>query len=602
MLENGDIVKTDSKTGIRVWLVAVPVLLLLTIGLAIRLKIAWLDHRFLMSHFIWVDDSFLCMTIARNLAAGLGMTSDGVHVTNGFQPLYVFLLVPIFKIIGQSDIISPIHWAATMQATIATAAGWVYYCIARRAFNRGAAFWVLFFWAVSHYFVVSDINGMETSLYGLMIGLVVWFYLTRFIQSDQQKSKDYIYLGILAGLTLLTRIDAGFLLLAIGIDWYWRHRQQLRQRYIGLLWASSSCLVVLSPWLTACLLIRGTIAPDSGQAVRFLSAKVGFNIRANYFHYQGQDSFEPQDVPWQYYAENVLDSATLWAALTPMTSFLQGTERTYIIASAHDFPVGKITRSMPLLILLTTVLFLACWMAWPLARSRIYSWLKRGGIKALKHAPEDIDGQRPGDLDFLRLPIVFWALAYCFHVFGFWYYCRYYYPAILIFTLFSGWFIDIAIRILFSRRQACRIALSGVLIATYGFVFYLQMGHYLVVDERELQYNQNIAIVPWIERNIPKDARLGSFQSGMFSYFCPHTCINLDGVVNHDALVALQERHLWSYIREQKIAYIVDVPLCLNCYLETSAGVDPIPIELIHSQRMKVYRVLDRPNEKVPQI
>ena len=593
--------------GIRPWLAAVPVLFLFAAGFAVRLKIAWLDHRFLMAHWLWTDDSLLCMSIARNLAAGLGMTSDGLHVTNGFQPLYVFLLVPIFKMVGPSDTIALIHWAGTIQAILATAAGWMYYCVARRAFNRGAAFWVLFFWAVSHYFVVVESNGMETPLPGLMLGLLVWFYLSRFIQSDRQRLRDFIGLGVLSGLALLARLDAGFLLASIAIDWLWRNRRDLRVQVAACLWTAVSGLIVLSPWLATCWLVRGTIVPDSGQAVRFLSARIGFASRANYFDYRGPAPFDPEDAPWQYAAENVLASATLWAALTPMTSFSQGTGKTHINDLVQRFPVGRIPVAAPWLAMMAVGLFLAGWIAWPLWRSSVYSRLARGGITALRSsqmsppvphphaapgAPASQPVHREGELDFLRLPIIFWALAYCFHVFGFWYYHRYYYPVILVFTLFSGWFVDVSIRILFPRWPACRNALSGVLVAAYGLVFYPQMSHCLVVDKGEIQYNKNVSVLPWIEQNLPKEARLGSFQSGMYSYFGPQVCVNLDGVVNHDALIAMRERRLWSYICQQRIDYIADVPLCLERYLLTTAGVDPVPIEPVYTEMtMKVYQV-----------
>ncbi|MEK7250053.1 MAG: hypothetical protein AAB209_06475, partial [Bacteroidota bacterium] len=39
------------------------------------------------------DDAYLSLTIARNIAKGLGPLY-GFEYTNGFQPLYVFLMVP----------------------------------------------------------------------------------------------------------------------------------------------------------------------------------------------------------------------------------------------------------------------------------------------------------------------------------------------------------------------------------------------------------------------------------------------------------------------------------------------------------------------------
>jgi hypothetical protein len=39
------------------------------------------------------DDGFYYLGIARHLAAGDGPTFDGAHFTNGFQPLWMALLV-----------------------------------------------------------------------------------------------------------------------------------------------------------------------------------------------------------------------------------------------------------------------------------------------------------------------------------------------------------------------------------------------------------------------------------------------------------------------------------------------------------------------------
>ena len=43
------------------------------------------------------DDAYLAMTIAKNIALGLGPLY-GFDYTNGFQPMYVFLIVPAFWI------------------------------------------------------------------------------------------------------------------------------------------------------------------------------------------------------------------------------------------------------------------------------------------------------------------------------------------------------------------------------------------------------------------------------------------------------------------------------------------------------------------------
>jgi hypothetical protein len=46
-----------------------------------------------------IDDSFYYYKIARNLAMGRFSTFDGIHVTNGYHPLWALLLTPIFAVL-----------------------------------------------------------------------------------------------------------------------------------------------------------------------------------------------------------------------------------------------------------------------------------------------------------------------------------------------------------------------------------------------------------------------------------------------------------------------------------------------------------------------
>lgn len=51
------------------------------------------------------DDSFYYHVIGRNFAAGLGWTFDGMHPTNGFHPLWHFMLVALNMFLGDPDLI-----------------------------------------------------------------------------------------------------------------------------------------------------------------------------------------------------------------------------------------------------------------------------------------------------------------------------------------------------------------------------------------------------------------------------------------------------------------------------------------------------------------
>src|SRR3970282_2903801 len=52
------------------------------------------------------DDGFLYFQVARNLAAGHGFTFDGINPTNGFHPLLLFILTPIFALCRTDPLLS----------------------------------------------------------------------------------------------------------------------------------------------------------------------------------------------------------------------------------------------------------------------------------------------------------------------------------------------------------------------------------------------------------------------------------------------------------------------------------------------------------------
>ena len=59
------------------------------------------------------DDAFYYFQIARNLGDGNGFTFDGVHQTNGFHPLWLFLITPIFSVFDGD--IAPLRAVATLE-------------------------------------------------------------------------------------------------------------------------------------------------------------------------------------------------------------------------------------------------------------------------------------------------------------------------------------------------------------------------------------------------------------------------------------------------------------------------------------------------------
>src|SRR5712692_4531725 len=122
------------------------------------------------------EDGFYYLKIAQNIAGGAGSTFDGAHPTNGYHPLWLLCLVPLFWLTSSSDVV--INLAVIVQAALAAAGMMLLYGIARLHVGRLAAsvaallwLWLVYEWLFS---------GLEFSLYALCVLAVVYVYLRWF--------------------------------------------------------------------------------------------------------------------------------------------------------------------------------------------------------------------------------------------------------------------------------------------------------------------------------------------------------------------------------------------------------------------------------------
>ena len=59
-------------------------------------------------------------------------------------------------------------------------------------------------------------------------------------------------------------------------------------------------------------------------------------------------------------------------------------------------------------------------------------------------------------------------------------------------------------------------------------------------------------------QSAPPDAVVASFNSGLQAYYGERATVNLDGVVNWDAIKAMDERRLMAYARSRGATHLVD--------------------------------------------
>jgi hypothetical protein len=136
--------------------------------------------------------------------------------------------------------------------------------------------------------------------------------------------------------------------------------------------------------------------------------------------------------------------------------------------------------------------------------------------------------------------------AYAGVVFGHWHFARYLFPLAVPFTLTFALAVG-ALEATAARRGA---ALALLLAAT---ALMLQPPFARLFEPVRGAWGDR-AIGEWAQERFPAGTRIGASQSGALGYFANSlVVVNLDGVVNRDAHVAMRERRALDYVRESGI-------------------------------------------------
>lgn len=121
---------------------------------------------------------------------------------------------------------------------------------------------------------------------------------------------------------------------------------------------------------------------------------------------------------------------------------------------------------------------------------------------------------------------------------------------------------------------------------------------WILVGSRARPSESHYDAVEWINTNLPDDALIGGFQTGLVSYYSTPTVINLDGKVNADARHALIEATMGEYLCASGVSYIVDQPLIVQHLLvERTQDWDDRALKLLYTAKgepdnpMQIYQL-----------
>ena len=230
-----------------------------------------------LAHF--EDDSFYYFRTAEHIADGDGATFNGLDPTNGFHPLWMVLLVPVFAVSDGTAALVGVELLQGVVWAVGIAAAWR---VARRTkleVPMALALLPMVFVgsltgasADSLYF-----SGMEAVLGAALALVLVDVSVARGVfAGTPPPPRAVVAVGVVLALFVAARLDGGFLvaLFVIVAALSWRDAEP-RVRLRGAALLAAPAALFLAAYLTFNAAYVGTPLPVSGQAKSLLGFDAG---------------------------------------------------------------------------------------------------------------------------------------------------------------------------------------------------------------------------------------------------------------------------------------------------------------------------------------
>jgi hypothetical protein len=226
------------------------------------------------------DDAAYYLRVAEHAALGHGFTFDGLSPTNGFHPLWEWLLTGLYRLapVGPETMLR-IVWV--LQSLLMTASAWLSWRLLRRSVGSWpAALGAVLFMGRLYY---TGRGGMESAL---LLLLVLLFLDLAMRWQPQQGMAHSAAMGALAGVIMLARLDTVFVAGALAAAWSLAGGGARRRGAMASVVFATAALVVL-PYLASNLRDFGHLVPISGT-LKSSFPHAGWYVAA--FSIQGQDA------------------------------------------------------------------------------------------------------------------------------------------------------------------------------------------------------------------------------------------------------------------------------------------------------------------------
>jgi hypothetical protein len=194
-------------------------ILLIVVILSISLYAAFADGQNFSWRWFTRDDAYYYFKVAQNISEGHGSTFDGINRTNGYHPLWMLVLIPIFAL-ARFDLVLPLRLLFLVLSGLSLGTGILLYRLVGKVFAPVIGAFAALYWIFSLTVLFRVYKqGLETGIAAFFIVLLL-YRLLDFESSWRRKRvtrNDLMILGAISALVIFSRLDLIFLAAFVGL-------------------------------------------------------------------------------------------------------------------------------------------------------------------------------------------------------------------------------------------------------------------------------------------------------------------------------------------------------------------------------------------------
>jgi hypothetical protein len=466
------------------------------VALAAALALAWAPFELLLGHILY-EDFFYYLGVADHIVRGDGATFDGTAPTNGFHPMWMAVCVLLEAV---ADRTLAMRLSLVVAAVLHVAQAMLLRRLLRRLRVAPAIAWAAtLFFLFSYRAIAWNLCGLEPPVQGLFLLLAI-DRLVAWRTSD--RTGELLLLGLCLGANALARFD-GLLFAVFALAGTMLGRAGWRARLRAPLLAGSALLLTLLPWFVWSLHHSGVLLPNSQAALAIWSTPAyGFD-----------------------------------------KSLAANTDLLLAQLNQSTWGIAELLSLMGLWPFVSTGPSIAGGVAWALAVAGV-------GVMLLRW--------RRGAAQSTHWLLYAFAVAHAgYYVVCAWAEPRYLMPTMLTLLVLLACIVDTVLQ----RAPQWRPRVLAAGLALYAMTLVGAVDawrNHHGISLWHVFHGDLYRAANWIRDNTPPDAIVGGWNCGIVGYHSGRTVVNLDGVINDDALEPLRRRELARYIDARHIRWLAD--------------------------------------------